>query len=258
VTVWLITPMLIDENSRIQTTAMTPYSILKQAIKAEPAVKVALGVTGLAAAAAIVKSFSLGWPVAVFGSLIVLILMFQVLLFSHLKTSGPRSLHRPALFLTWCFAGLSVVTGTLLCSSAFFNWPAPLRDLWAPVVHRAEHDDRPNVGILDARLTRHPTPRGYALEIDVGNLSTSSALPLELTFTGQQDNSMGHSLTGVCLEIDEVGYGEMRFRGNEQDKREAGLPQSLMDWRELWARVEGVGVETEEVGWGNDWGKLAH
>jgi len=61
----------------------TPGSFLKEAIKAVPAVKYALGVGGIAAVVAIIAGFHLDYRVAVFGTVIVFALMFVLLVFAR-------------------------------------------------------------------------------------------------------------------------------------------------------------------------------
>src|SRR5580658_6581886 len=88
----------LKDGSEMSTN---PLIILKSAIKAVPAVKYALGIGGIVAVVAIVKSFGLGFKVAAFGTIVMIVLMSILLLFA--TAAGQKSSHPqvPALVFTW-------------------------------------------------------------------------------------------------------------------------------------------------------------
>jgi len=105
----------------------SPISILKQAIKAVPAVKYALGIGGIVAVIAIVFSFGINPKVAIFGTVIMLILMVVLLLFASLVRKSGAHVSLPALVFTWFSLLLFMATSVLLFTSAFWAKPLDLK-----------------------------------------------------------------------------------------------------------------------------------
>jgi hypothetical protein len=105
----------------------SPTSILKQAIKAVPAVKYALGIGGIVAVIAIVFSFGISPRVAIFGTVIMLILMVVLLLFASLVRKSGTHVSLPALVFTWFSLLLFMATSVLLFTSAFWAKPLDLK-----------------------------------------------------------------------------------------------------------------------------------
>jgi hypothetical protein len=116
-----------EESTSLGGKAMDPLKLLKEAIRAVPAVRYALGVAGLAAVVAIVLGLKLNPQVAVFGSLIVLALMFVLLVFS--KYAGQPNVDSigPARFLVWFYTVAIVVATILFMTSYFASWPLRFR-----------------------------------------------------------------------------------------------------------------------------------
>jgi hypothetical protein len=105
---------------------MDPFRLLKDAIAAVPAVKYALGVAGIAAVVAIILGLRLNPQVAVFGTLIVLGLMFVLVVFSRYQSQQGTKSVGPAEVLVW-FYTLAVMAGTILfMTSYFWHWPIRL------------------------------------------------------------------------------------------------------------------------------------
>ena len=102
-------------------------ALLRESVRAVPAVRYALGVAGLLAVVAIAGAVGLTPTVAVFGTLIVLVLMIVLLLFARLTTTAPRHFLRPVLVLMWGSLGLLLATASLLFTSVFFHWPLDFR-----------------------------------------------------------------------------------------------------------------------------------
>lgn len=102
---------------------VSPLQVLQDAQKAVPATRYAAGVAGIAAAVAIVAGFQLDLRIAVFGTVIVLGLMFVLVVFAALAAHAGASLVYLALFAAWCFSLLTVATSTMLMTSYFFAWP---------------------------------------------------------------------------------------------------------------------------------------
>jgi hypothetical protein len=97
--------------------------ILREAIKAVPAVKYALGVAGIASAITIVVGFRLDLRIAVFGTPIMVMFMTLLVLFARLAKMTPSKFMRPALVFTWSVVVITIATVTLLLTSVFWRWP---------------------------------------------------------------------------------------------------------------------------------------
>src|SRR5688572_24345054 len=106
----------------------TPIVVLREAVKAVPAVKYALGVGGIAATVAIVAAFGLSSRAAILGTIVTLILMGVLVIFARASALAGPQLQVPALVFTWCALFLFVATGVALFTSVFFNRPAKLRE----------------------------------------------------------------------------------------------------------------------------------
>jgi hypothetical protein len=103
-----------------------PLRLLREAIRAVPAVKYALGVTGIAAAVSIVAGFRINLAVAVLGVVVMFVLMTLLVIFSSFARSSARSLRPLANTLAWAFVVLTIVTGFFIFTGFFFAWPRPL------------------------------------------------------------------------------------------------------------------------------------
>ena len=102
---------------------MEPIRVLREAIRAVPALKFALAVAGLGAVVAIVLGFQLKPAVAVFGVLIVLGLMFLIVVFSGYAAADPARSLGPATVLVWFYTIAIILATTLFATSFFFRWP---------------------------------------------------------------------------------------------------------------------------------------
>ena len=112
-----------------KTILLEAFPVLKAAIKKVPAVKYALGLSGIVAAMAIIRTLVTDWRVAVFGLIIMLVLMAVLLLFARLAAiSGPH-VRAAALSLMWFSLALFCASGILLFTSVFFDQPIGLKRL---------------------------------------------------------------------------------------------------------------------------------
>ena len=109
--------------------SLNPLTILKDAIKAVPAMKYALAVLGLVAVVAIVSLWRVKYEVAIFGAVIILGLMVPVLVFAKLTKVAPKYFLGPARAFLWAFVILTIVAGTCLFTAAAFRQPTALYEL---------------------------------------------------------------------------------------------------------------------------------
>lgn len=104
----------------------SPTIFLREAIKAVPAVKYALGVGGIVAAVAIVYSFQIDPRVAFVGTLITFLLMGILVVFARMTAISGTRMHIPALAFTWFVLLIFMATSGSLFSSVFFQRPLDL------------------------------------------------------------------------------------------------------------------------------------
>jgi hypothetical protein len=105
---------------------MNPMVVLKAAIKAVPSLRYALGIAGIAAVVAIILGLGLHPQIAVFGTLMVIGVMFILVVFSRYAGSQDSSFKGPATLLVWFFTVVTMAAITLLATSYFLQWPLPL------------------------------------------------------------------------------------------------------------------------------------
>jgi len=106
---------------------MNPSTLLKDAIKAVPAVRYALGVAGVASVVAIVLGFRLKPEIAVFGTLIVIGLMFVLVVFADFANGQNSAVLWPAKIFVW-FCTIALIAITTLFITSYF-WQSPLSSL---------------------------------------------------------------------------------------------------------------------------------
>jgi hypothetical protein len=100
-----------------------PFTVLRTAIKAVPAMKYAVAVAGMGSVVAIVLGFRLKPEVAVFGILVVIGLMFAVAIFSSYVGEKTPATIGPATLLVWFYTLAIMVSTTLFMTSYFAHWP---------------------------------------------------------------------------------------------------------------------------------------
>jgi hypothetical protein len=111
---------------RSQRVTLSPYKILKEGIKAVPAVRYALGVAAIAAIIAIVSGFIKDFRVAILGTILMLGLMSALVVFSSLARTAAKDVRPLALVLAWGSVVLIIATSVLIFTGFFFQWPRPL------------------------------------------------------------------------------------------------------------------------------------
>jgi hypothetical protein len=109
--------------------SFNPLTILKDAVKAVPAMKYALAVLGLVAVVAIVSLWRVKYDVAIFGAVIILGLMVPVLVFAKLTKVAPKYFLTPARVFMWAFVVLTILAGTCLFTAVAFKQPPALYEL---------------------------------------------------------------------------------------------------------------------------------
>jgi hypothetical protein len=125
--------------------SIAPHRILQEAIAAVPVVRYAAGITGIAAAIAIIASFTLGPAIAVLGVVVMLVLMAALLAFARAAAidTADRAARGGAamnggtiptagIVMVWVFTLLTCATGVMLFTVTFFGTPRSWRELVGP------------------------------------------------------------------------------------------------------------------------------
>lgn len=151
----------IAVNDRSRFGGLDPLSLLRAATEAVPATRWAVGVVGLAAAAAIIYAVTQSPILGAVGIASVFVAMIALFVFSRLLAVAAVATRPAAVFLMWFMVVTFSATVTCLFWSAFFNMPWPLRDrlFTSAVAARAEAHGLPAVaaaarGLSEAALTR--------------------------------------------------------------------------------------------------------
>jgi hypothetical protein len=103
-----------------------PLRILKQAIKAVPAVRFALGIVGVAAGASLIRTYFSSTRDSAYATAAMLVLMLLLWIFSQLVRISPKSLKYPVLTLAWAIFVVAACLPFAIISSVCFDWPKPI------------------------------------------------------------------------------------------------------------------------------------
>lgn len=137
---------------------MNPFELLKEAIRAVPAVRYALGISGVIAAIALVAALRVDLRIAVFGTIIMIVLMVLLVVFARLSVAAPPVFIVPIVILVWSSVLLCVLTAALLFASVFFQWPLDLHRWLDPAKTSLVTDVPPETSkqeLLDILNARH-------------------------------------------------------------------------------------------------------
>jgi hypothetical protein len=168
----------------------TPASILRESIQAVPAVKYALGLAGLASVIAIIRSFGLGYHVAVIGTVIMLLLMTLLVIFARLSSLAGPDFRLPALVFTWFSLTLVIAISLSMFLSVFFRWPVDLQNWIRPETSvsapQPSGKERPSSTTIEAQVTQsnYPNVTAGMKGADIGSAESpalNSECP-EITF----------------------------------------------------------------------------
>lgn len=218
---------------------MWPYQILQEAIRAVPAVKYALGVTGIVAAIAIVKSLGMDLRIAVFGTIITFVLMVVLVIFAKFSTMAPRHFLVPILVMVWSFLTLTIAIAALLFTSVFFKHPVDLQAWLKPSTAQVVPDRvaaQPSGNILVLAYTGEPpSPQAQAAKPQL-QFKIVAKRSGEVKFVGiTNGDSLASTVDDYCVlaralsdgylyifQIDSSGKAEWLFPQNSQSKFSVG------------------------------------
>lgn len=106
---------------------ISPIHVLREAIKAVPAVRYALGVGGVIATVSLIQAFKIDPLVAFVSAIVMFALMGVLVVFARMSGLPRTKLVLPALVFTWFTLLLFMLVAASLFMSAFFKWPLDLR-----------------------------------------------------------------------------------------------------------------------------------
>lgn len=178
--------------------SISPLDILKQAISKVPALKYALGIAGIAAAIAIIKTLITDLRVAVFGIILMLVLMTVLFVFAKLTSVASKEIRLAAIVLMWFSLVVIIASASLLFTSIFFDKPINLKHLISgqPVV-----TDQPPVKNEVAPETTYL--RGVVRDLQTKQGVADAVIEVELLpgkkFTTTSDG--GFSIEGIPAKL---------------------------------------------------------
>ncbi|MDM8542252.1 hypothetical protein QUF90_14315 [Desulfococcaceae bacterium HSG9] len=103
-----------------------PIKILRDSIKLVPSLKYALGIAGIVSVLSIISALKVDYKIALFGTIIMLVLMVLLVIFAKLSTLE-NEIKKPAVVFLWFSIIIIMIISSLLISSVFFKTPVNLR-----------------------------------------------------------------------------------------------------------------------------------
>jgi hypothetical protein len=195
----------------VEATAHTmfrqTFSIIREATKAVPAVRYALGVAGVMAAFALGASFFKDAKVAFFATVAMFVLMLLLVVFAKAATQGSSVVKGPATLLLWTMTLLFILSASLTVSAVFFNYPKPfpvlVNDLWSTDTAKNDYAAKPSSG---TKATSPDSQSGTSLAANMpGPIEPRSLLILDKTVMIEFDDS--HSTDAQSLSERLVSAG---------------------------------------------------
>src|SRR5437588_2439543 len=130
-------------------SGVTALSILREAIKAVPAVKFALGIAGILAAVSIVTAvFRLGLAVAAFSAAVMFVLMTGLVIFARVASASSKTFVAHVAVFSWFSLLLIMATATLLFTSVFWAYPVDLKQFINPKPEGIKQQQIQSIAVL--------------------------------------------------------------------------------------------------------------
>lgn len=126
---------------------LSPASLVKTALKSTPAFKYAVAAAAIAALVATIAQFGVSIASLMFGTIALLVVMVIFLLFSQAVAVRGEPVPLPSRVMIWSFLAAGILASTFSFTSAFFNWPIPLRLV---LLRSLAIEERPNPEQFDA------------------------------------------------------------------------------------------------------------
>jgi hypothetical protein len=191
-------------NRGPDSSSTNPLQTIREAMKAVPAVRYALGVVGVAAAASLIRAYFSSTQLAVYATVALLGLMVLLWGFAHLAGVPAKWLRYPASVLAWVIFVALASLPILLVSSVFFNWPKPFPELRTMFMATDSRISVPPTSEADARfagfLTDAQTGQG------IGGVKVRVAANGPVVATSGSDGFYEFSLTDASKTRVTVTY----------------------------------------------------
>lgn len=176
-------------------------ALLREAVKAVPAVRYALGIGGVLAAVSLVFVLKIDPRIAFIGIVVTLIFMSILVIFANGAAAENDNIRLPSLVFTWFSLTLFMATGVCLFTSLFFSLPLNLTT-WivqaqvTPTVlpseasHPATQTELPSFPIADSGwVSGGNSPSGYCGPILQTYQSQHPELKIEVQLLPEQQRS---------------------------------------------------------------------
>ncbi len=129
---------------------INPIDMLREAIKAVPSVKYALGIGGVASIVAIIINlFGLSPTIAIIGTIVVLILMGVLVIFARMTSINSTKMFIPIMSFMWFILIFFMLISLSLFTSIFFRIPLDLHHWISPDSNHQPINNNTNMEILD-------------------------------------------------------------------------------------------------------------
>ncbi len=110
---------------------METFLILKEAVKKVPFLKYALGLVGIAAGIAIIKSFGIeNFKIPITSIWVFLVLMLLLFIFSKIASSKDKASKYAGYILIYLTVTIICVVAILFTTSVFFDYPKSIDDYY--------------------------------------------------------------------------------------------------------------------------------
>ncbi len=228
--------------------------ILRESVKAVPAMKYALAAAGLLAVVALAGALRLSPQAAVFGGVVTLVLMVALVIFARLTTTASRHFLLPVTIMMWAFLVLTIATAFVLFTSAFFGWPRSLRDVMEgrAASEQVRAPDEPTSALAAARQQR--ASRDFegawrSMQAAVAAAPDSPAVRAEqakiaMAWVRAMRLREGESFAAAVAPLTDV----LHARAAETAGAELADVQAHLGWANFLRYREGVrGLEIEEA-----------
>src|SRR5437763_7476510 len=232
---------MINRSAERGPSGVTALGILREAIKAVPAVKFALGIAGILAAVSIVTAvFRLGLAVAAFSAAVMFVLMTGLVIFARVASASSKTFAAHVAVFSWFSLTLIMATATLLFTSVFWGNPVDLKQFMNPMHDGIKQQQVQSIAILPFINESKDATGDYIAdgitEAVIGSLAEISSLKIMsrnsvFRFKGRETDTQA---AGRDLQVQAVLTGRMVRQGS--DFRISVELVNVNDGREIWGR----------------------
>ncbi|MGL6097425.1 MAG: hypothetical protein ACRC7O_16710 [Fimbriiglobus sp.] len=120
-------------ESNSEKPEMDYLAVIREAIKAVPSVRYALGVAGVVAVVALAVGWFFDVRIAVAGVVVMFVFMTVLVIFANFAKMRHPQVMYASIVLMWALVSLFIVWAGLLTSSVFFNYPKAPNELFGSV-----------------------------------------------------------------------------------------------------------------------------